>query len=108
MYFIVICITCYRYYSLLIQCIYILQNATEEIKQMVGFISQLKNEIVTNKALTILPIIENDSDNDAAVWNKYLEDKTEKEGATPTWFNTEWLYCECYMYRRLAQKFLLM
>nr|KAF7409031.1 hypothetical protein H0235_013883 [Vespula pensylvanica] len=84
------------------------QNATEEIKQMVGFISQLKNEIVTNKALTILPIIENDSDNDAAVWNKYLEDKTEKEGATPTWFNTEWLYCECYMYRRLAQKFLLM
>ncbi|KAL2731288.1 damage-control phosphatase ARMT1-like isoform X2 [Vespula squamosa] len=84
------------------------ENATEEIKQMVGFISQLKNEIVTNKALKILPIVENDSDNDAADWNKYLKDKTEKEGATPTWFNTEWLYCECYMYRTLAQKFLLM
>ncbi|XP_035728780.1 damage-control phosphatase ARMT1-like isoform X1 [Vespa mandarinia] len=84
------------------------QNATEEIKQMVGFISQLKNEIVTNKALKILPTIENDDDNDASVWNKYLEDKTEKEGTVPTWFNTEWLYCECYMYRSLVQKFLLM
>ncbi|KAK2589366.1 hypothetical protein KPH14_007908 [Odynerus spinipes] len=84
------------------------QNASEEIKQMVGFISQLKNEIVTNKALKIIPIIENESDNDAIVWNQYLEEKTEKEGAVPTWFNTEWLYCECYMYRALAQQFRLM
>lgn len=84
------------------------QEAIQEVKQIVGFISQLKNEIVTNKPLKILPMIENDDDNDVHLWNKYLEDKTEKEGTTPTWFNTEWLYCECYMYRTLIQKFLLM
>ncbi|KAI4498728.1 hypothetical protein M0802_006195 [Mischocyttarus mexicanus] len=83
------------------------QEAIQEVKQIVGFISQLKNEIVTNKPLKLLPTIENDDDNDVNLWNKYLEDKTEKEGTTPTWFNTEWLYCECYMYRTLAQKFLL-
>lgn len=84
------------------------EDAKEEIKQIIGFISQLKNEIVTNKVLTPMPIVENEHNNDITVWNKYLQEKTDKEGAIPTWFNTEWLYCECYMYRTLAQKLLLM
>ncbi|XP_043261889.1 damage-control phosphatase ARMT1-like [Colletes gigas] len=82
------------------------ENATEEIKQLVGFISKLKNEIVTNKTLKplqLLPV----SSNDAEEWNKYLMKRTDIEGGTPTWFNTEWLYCECYMYRALAQEIAL-
>ena len=47
-------------------------------------------------------------DNDAEEWNKYLIKRTEIEEGTPTWFNTSWLYCECYMYRALAQEFALL
>ncbi|XP_029055045.2 damage-control phosphatase ARMT1-like [Osmia bicornis bicornis] len=88
------------------------KNATEEIKQeikqIVGFISKLKNEITTNKTLKPIPLLPNGENNDAEEWNKYLIKRTEIEGGTPTWFNTIWLYGECYMYRILVQKFLLM
>ncbi|CAK9818765.1 Damage-control phosphatase ARMT1 [Anthophora plagiata] len=83
------------------------ENAAEEIKQVTGFISKLKSEIVTNKTLKPLQLID-DKDNDAEEWNKYLLEVTEIEGEIPTWFNTVWLYCECYMYRILAQQFALL
>ncbi|OAD53528.1 Venom protein 2 [Eufriesea mexicana] len=84
------------------------KNATEEIKQISGFISKLKNEVATNKTLKPLRLLRDSKDNDAKEWNKYLIKRTEIEGGTPTWFNTAWLYCECYMYRALAQEFALM
>ncbi|CAK9826417.1 Damage-control phosphatase ARMT1 [Anthophora retusa] len=83
------------------------ENATEEIKQVTGFISKLKSEIVTNKTLKPLQLID-DKDNDAEEWNQYLLKITEIEDEIPTWFNTVWLYCECYMYRILAQQFALL
>ncbi|XP_076295735.1 damage-control phosphatase ARMT1 isoform X2 [Lasioglossum baleicum] len=83
------------------------ENVSEEIKQIIGFISKLKNEIVTNKTLKPLQTLPNATNNDADEWNKYLIKRTEIEGTTPTWFNTLWLYCECYMYRTLAQEFAL-
>lgn len=83
------------------------ENATDEIKQVTGFISKLKNEITTNKTLKPLRLLTNGEDNDAEEWNKYLRERTEIENGTPTWFNTIWLYCECYMYRTLAQELLL-
>ncbi|XP_071862905.1 damage-control phosphatase ARMT1 [Bombus fervidus] len=84
------------------------ENATEEIKQITGFISKLKNEIATNKTLKPLQLLPDIKDNDAEEWNKYLIKRTEIEEGTPTWFNTSWLYCECYMYRALAQEFALL
>ncbi|XP_076175635.1 damage-control phosphatase ARMT1 isoform X2 [Ptiloglossa arizonensis] len=75
---------------------------------MVGFISKLKNEIVTNKTLKPIELLPNVTGNDAEEWNKFLIKRTDIEGSTPTWFNTLWLYCECYMYRILAQEFALM
>ncbi|XP_068970728.1 damage-control phosphatase ARMT1-like isoform X2 [Bombus flavifrons] len=84
------------------------ENATEEIKQITGFISKLKNEIATNKTLKPLQLLPDSKDNDAEEWNKYLIKRTEIEEGTPTWFNTSWLYCECYMYRALAQEFALL
>ncbi|KOC60655.1 UPF0364 protein C6orf211 like protein [Habropoda laboriosa] len=82
--------------------------ATEEVKQITGFISRLKSEIATNKTLKPLRLLADDKDNDAEEWNKYLLKRTEIEGETPTWFNTVWLHCECYMYRVLAQELALM
>ncbi|XP_078039749.1 damage-control phosphatase ARMT1 [Augochlora pura] len=79
----------------------------EEIKQVIGFISKLKNEMVTNKTLKPLQPVCGVLDNDADEWNKYLIKRTELERTIPTWFNTLWLYCECYMYRSLAQEFAL-
>ena len=73
-----------------------------------GFISKLKNEIGTNKTLKPLRLLPDSKDNDAEEWNKYLIKRTEIEGGTPTWFNTAWLYCECYMYRALAQEIALL
>ncbi|XP_043593471.1 damage-control phosphatase ARMT1-like [Bombus pyrosoma] len=84
------------------------EDATEEIKQITGFISKLKNEIATNKTLKPLQLLPDSKDNDAEEWNKYLIKRTEIEEGTPTWFNTSWLYCECYMYRALAQEFALL
>lgn len=75
---------------------------------MIGFISKLKNEIATNKTLKPMRLASNKSNNDAEEWNKYLIKRTEIEGETPLWFNTLWLYCECYMYRILAQELVLM
>lgn len=80
------------------------RGATEDIKYIIGFISQLKNEIGTNKALKPMRLNPKAIPNDAEEWNKYLEYRTRVEGETPTWFNTLWLYCETYMYRVLAQE----
>lgn len=80
------------------------QDATEDIKQITGFISELKNEIVTNKSLKPLPVLPDKAEDDTVEWNEYLEKRTEMERGTPTWFNTAWLYCECYMYRSLVQE----
>lgn len=82
-------------------------KTAEEIKQIIGFISKMKNEMVTNKVLKPLTLIPDKTDDDAVVWNEFLDERTEIEGETPTWFNTIWLYCECYMYRRIAQELFL-
>lgn len=79
------------------------QDAEKDIKDIIGFISQLKNEIVTNKALKSMRL-NTKAINDAEEWNTYFENKTHIEGEIPTWFNTTWLYCETYMYRVLAQE----
>ncbi|KAG5318719.1 ARMT1 methyltransferase, partial [Pseudoatta argentina] len=83
------------------------ENAEKDIKEIIGFISQLKTEIVTNKILKPLRL-NTKAINDAEEWNKYLEYRTCVENGVPTWFNTVWLYCECYMYRVLAQEISLL
>lgn len=69
----------------------------------------MKNELTTNKTLKPLRLHDGDnlSNDDAEVWNKYLEEKIKLECEEPRWYNTTWLYCECYMYRVLAQEIAL-
>lgn len=81
-----------------------LQDCINEIKYLVGFVSKLKNELVTNKTLKPLRLNDYTSNDEAEEWNKYLKHRIDIEGEIPTWFNTIWLYCECYMYRVLAQE----
>ncbi|XP_066592897.1 damage-control phosphatase ARMT1-like isoform X2 [Prorops nasuta] len=82
-------------------------DAANEIKDVIGAISKLKNEIATNKNIEPLQVSVDVPNDDVEVWNSYLLERVKIEGGSPTWFNTIWLYCECYMYRRLAQLFLL-
>lgn len=83
------------------------QEGVEETKQIVGAISKLKNELVTNKPLLPLSSVPDKVDDDAAVWNEKIEKLSEKQGEPEAWFNSIWLISECYMYRRIAQEFAL-
>ncbi|RZF38494.1 hypothetical protein LSTR_LSTR006089 [Laodelphax striatellus] len=78
------------------------EKAREEVKNVIGYVSQLKNELMTDKPLTELSSLGSDHE----LWNRILSDKTKEHSRPPTWFQTEWLYAECYLYRRLHEAFL--
>ena len=84
-----------------------MQEAAEDIKQVTGAISKLKNEMVTNKALMPLTAAQGRVNEDFEIWNEVIDKMSEKQSETQTWYNTVWLICECYMYRRIAQEFAL-
>ncbi|XP_049832556.1 damage-control phosphatase ARMT1-like [Schistocerca gregaria] len=73
--------------------------AREELKTVIGAFSQLKNEIQTNKPLT--PLKSNSSD--IKIWNSVLEEETKNN--KHKWFNSDWLFSECYMYRKVREIF---
>lgn len=79
----------------------ILQEGREDVKIVISGLSQLKNEMITDKNLNKLSV-----GDDASIWNDYLSGKTEN-GNSVSWFQTEWLYAECYMYRRIKESFLI-
>lgn len=85
--------------------LYHIKGALEEVKQVMGGISKLKNELVTNKPLLLIESSKYAFDNAASVWNTKIEQLQEARNETQTWYNTIWLICECYMYRRVAQEF---
>ncbi|KAI1396849.1 DUF89-domain-containing protein [Hypoxylon fuscum] len=68
-------------------------------KRIVEELSKLKYELQHDRQLT--PIRE-DGGADVAIYNHELE-----QLGTPSWFNIPWLYCECYLYRRLNTSFRL-
>ena len=81
--------------------IYLPQEAVEDCKTIVSRLSKLKNEMQTDKPVVALTDTERD---DLAIWNKYLEEETFKNrGESPSWFQSAWLYVECYMYRRIME-----
>lgn len=52
------------------------------------------------------PFRELSSDNvDVKTWNKVLDEFTDQDGNRPTWVFTNWLYCECYIHRRIFEAF---
>ncbi|UYV69052.1 C6orf211 [Cordylochernes scorpioides] len=73
------------------------EDAREEVKAVIGRLSKLRNEMQTNKPM--LPL--ESSEEDVDLWNLYLEEQPE----VPHWFESAWLYVECYMYRRIKEAF---
>ncbi|XP_014237147.1 protein-glutamate O-methyltransferase-like isoform X1 [Trichogramma pretiosum] len=79
-------------------------EATQEIKTVIGAVSKLRNELMTNKALLPLEPLPGRTNDDTQVWNDKIEKLSKEEGETQTWYNAIWLISECYMYRRMAQE----
>ncbi|XP_014298422.1 damage-control phosphatase ARMT1 isoform X1 [Microplitis demolitor] len=77
-------------------------DASEELKQIIGSLSELKSELMTNKPLKFFNSSSNEED-DVLKWNECIKGKQSKDGNEPTWYHTVWLLSECYMYRRIAQ-----
>ncbi|KAJ0385110.1 hypothetical protein COL922a_006992 [Colletotrichum nupharicola] len=69
----------------------------EEGKKIVEQIARLKYEVQHDRALTP---IEDDGYPDVAIYNEDL-----KKLGEPTWLNVPWLYCECYLFRRISTYF---
>lgn len=76
-------------------------EAEQEMKDSIGRLAKLRNEMQTDK-----PFIDIVSDApDVKIYNQCLEDYKKQFGSEPKWFECEWLYAECYMYRRVREAF---
>ncbi len=64
--------------------------------------SQMRYELLTNKPLTEI----DDGGADCSLWNDFLRRQRDREGGSdPRWFDTAWLFAECYAYRRMLLGF---
>ncbi|XP_054712161.1 damage-control phosphatase ARMT1-like isoform X2 [Uloborus diversus] len=57
--------------------------------------------MVTNKLIKPLSCISEDTES----WNNYLKKQEETCDYAPAWFDSPWLYVECYLYRRMKEAF---
>ncbi|XP_054674774.1 damage-control phosphatase ARMT1 isoform X1 [Grus americana] len=75
------------------------EKGVEAEKRAISFLSKLRNELQTDKPVTPLE----DELPDAALWNQYLDYQRNVSNGNgePSWFQSPWLFVECYMYRRI-------
>lgn len=74
----------------------------EAEKKAISLLSKLRNELQTDKP--IVPFVEKFADTD--IWNQYLEYQQSllnESNGKPSWFQSPWLFVECYMYRRIHE-----
>ncbi|XP_063710092.1 damage-control phosphatase ARMT1-like [Culicoides brevitarsis] len=69
------------------------EASREEVKTVIGQISELKYELQTDKELKALP----EYTEELKKWNEFLLTLDNKK----SYFSAVWLYAECYLYRRL-------
>uniref|UniRef100_A0A0A9X5P6 Sugar phosphate phosphatase n=1 Tax=Lygus hesperus TaxID=30085 RepID=A0A0A9X5P6_LYGHE len=76
------------------------ENAEEEIKAVIGEISELKNHLQTAKCFQ-----EFSSDSpDTELWNSEIRNRKSK-GDPLNYYESDWLFSECYLYRRIKEIF---
>ncbi|XP_074043933.1 damage-control phosphatase ARMT1-like isoform X2 [Macrotis lagotis] len=78
----------------------------EAEKKALSLLLKLQNELQTDESLR--PLTDNCADTD--IWNKYLEyhhSLLNENNKKISWFQSPWLYVECYMYRRIHEAFIL-
>ncbi|CCF45537.1 hypothetical protein CH063_03632 [Colletotrichum higginsianum] len=68
-----------------------------EGKAIIEQIARLKYEVQHDRPLTP---IDDDGYPDVSIYNEEL-----KKLGSPTWLNVPWLYCECYLFRRISTHF---
>ncbi|KAK6039627.1 hypothetical protein COOONC_22870 [Cooperia oncophora] len=74
-------------------------EADADVKAIIGELSELRYRISTDKPLEDL----SDTSFSYDMWNKALSRMRAQHGEDEvTWFKTEWLFAECYLYRRLV------
>ncbi|XP_071596676.1 coiled-coil domain-containing protein 170-like isoform X2 [Heliangelus exortis] len=75
------------------------EKGVEAEKRAISLLSKLRNELQTDKPVTPLE----DELPDAPLWNQYLDYQRNLSNGNgePSWFQSPWLYVECYMYRRI-------
>ncbi|XP_061844972.1 coiled-coil domain-containing protein 170 isoform X2 [Colius striatus] len=75
------------------------EKGVEAEKRAISFLSKLRNELQTDKAMTPLE----DELPDAVLWNQHLDYQRNLSNGNgePSWFQSPWLFVECYMYRRI-------
>ncbi|KAI0160077.1 DUF89-domain-containing protein [Hypoxylon sp. FL1284] len=71
----------------------------DEGKKIIEELARLKYELQHDRQLTP---IRDDGGADVTTYNREME-----QLGSPSWFNIPWLYCECYLYRRLSTSFSL-
>ncbi|XP_001381235.1 damage-control phosphatase ARMT1-like isoform X1 [Monodelphis domestica] len=82
------------------------EEGTEAEKKAISLLSKLRNELQTDKPL--LPLHDDWVDTD--IWNQYLEDQhnlLNENDKKISWFQSSWLYVECYLYRRIHEALVL-
>ncbi|XP_055357088.1 damage-control phosphatase ARMT1-like [Paramacrobiotus metropolitanus] len=86
------------------------KEAEEELKEIIGAIAKLRNELQTNKPITPLPLAASADalplgGDDIPEWNDALDSPLARNLLNPTdkpkWFESAWLFVESYMYRRV-------
>ncbi|XP_044278675.1 damage-control phosphatase ARMT1 isoform X1 [Varanus komodoensis] len=79
------------------------EKGIEAEKKAIAYLSKLRNELQTDKPLIAM----NDNLPDITLWNQYLEYHQNLSNQPPSWFQSPWLYTECYMYRRIHEAIVL-
>ena len=69
----------------------------EEGKGLIANLSEMRHQLMTDKALTFL---ENGEDLDK--WRQLFDKLAAARNVTPSWYNVPWLFVECFMYRKIA------
>ncbi|XP_039260003.2 damage-control phosphatase ARMT1-like [Styela clava] len=74
------------------------EKGAEDVKKVIGQMSKLRNELMTDK-----PFVELDDDlKDASEWNDCLNELKNSQDEKPSYFTSPWLFSECMMYRRIS------
>ncbi|XP_032999891.1 coiled-coil domain-containing protein 170-like isoform X3 [Lacerta agilis] len=75
------------------------EKGIEAQRKVIVLLTKLRDELQADKPLTAL----NDSLPDTTLWNQCLEYHQKLSDGPPSWFQSPWLYTECYMYRRIHE-----
>ncbi|VDM52532.1 unnamed protein product [Angiostrongylus costaricensis] len=75
------------------------EEADADIKAIIAELSEMRYRIATDKPLEDI----SDTSYSHDMWNRLLANLRTKHGEDGvTWFKTDWLFAECYMYRRIV------